>query len=592
MFSDLRIGAQAALKNFTLSKWVSLVFLVTLLWGPPSSNAQSNPQAGGTETTSQITKVDALFASYDKPGSPGCALGVIKDGKLIYTRGYGMANLEHNIPNGAQIVYDIGSDSKQFTAASILLLAAQGKLSLDDDVRKYIPELPAYQKQITIRQLLHHTSGLRDYASLFVLAGMNTDDISTDADALRMIMRQRALNFMPGEEWLYSNSGYFLLSLIVKRTSGKTLAEFAKEQIFAPLGMKSTIYLDNHKRIVPRRATGYTATAQDNAGGNASGEFQIEMSNFEQTGDGAAQSSIEDLLRWDQNFYEPKIGGQALLDQMQTVGTLNNGQKLDYALGLYVDQYKGLRRVWHSGSWAGYRANLTRFPDQKFAVICLCNFDDVPTTQLALRIADLYLADQFKATTAPPPPTTTNPAPVIVAEVELKNKGGLYYNPRNGQLRRLTLRDGKLRIDSFTANSFELVPLSPDRFRHPASGNEIAFVASPDGKLQLRLTTRQGRTEIFEPVASAAPNEAELAEYAGSYFSEELDTTYHMRIENGGLQFVIKDGRGRPMQPTFRDGFIGDGVQFEFKRDAQEKIIGFTLGAGRIRNLSFARRNK
>src|SRR5262245_37868897 len=240
MFSDLRIGAQAALKNFTLSKWVSLVFLATLLCGPPSSNAQSNPQAGGTETTSQITKVDALFASYDKPGSPGCALGVIKDGKLIYTRGYGIANLEHNIPNGSQIVYDIGSDSKQFTAASALLLAAQGKLSLEDDVRKYIPELPTYQKPITIRHLLHHTSGLRDYAALFGLAGINTDDVSTEDDALKMIVRQKALNFTPGDEWLYSNSGYFLLSIIVKRACGKTLAEFAKEQIFDPLGMKST----------------------------------------------------------------------------------------------------------------------------------------------------------------------------------------------------------------------------------------------------------------------------------------------------------------------------------------------------------------
>jgi CubicO group peptidase (beta-lactamase class C family) len=557
-----------------------------LLWLPVGASVQSNTQVG--DAASLTAKVDAIFANYDKPNSPGCAVGVIKDGKVIYTRGYGMANLEHNIPNGPQIVYDIGSDSKQFTAASILLLAAQGKLSLADDVRKYIPELPAYKKPITLRHLLHHTSGLRDYAALFGLAGMNTDEVSTDDDALQMIVRQKALNFTPGDEWLYSNSGYFLLSIIVKRASGKTLAEFAKEQIFDPLGMKSTIYLDNHKRIVPRRATGYTAAERASAGES----FQIEMSNFEQTGDGAAQTSLEDLLQWDQNFYQPKVGGQALLEQLQTVGTLDNGQKLDYALGLYVDEYKGLRRVWHSGGWAGYRANLTRFPDQKLSVVCLCNLDSINTTQLALRVADLYLADQFKVVAAKSPAAATNSAPITLAEGQIRNKVGLYYNSANGQLRRVTLRDGRLRIDSFTPNSFELVPLSSDRFRHPASGNEIAFAMSPDGKLQLRLTTRQGRTEIYEPVTAATPKEAELVEYVGSYFSQELDTIYHLRVEKEGLQFFMKDGRGHPMQPTFHDAFITDGVQFEFKRDTKGKIIGFVLGAGRVRNVSFARQNK
>jgi len=587
MFQVLSWRAQAAYRKSSWSSGTALTLFVLLVWMPVSGIAQANPQSTGVDAAQLAPRVDALFANYNKPDSPGCALGVIKDGKLVYARGYGMANLEHNIPNGPQIVYDIGSDSKQFTAASILLLAAQGKLSLDDDVRRYIPELPAYQKPIIIRHLLHHTSGLRDYAALFGLAGMNTEDVSTDDDALRMIVRQKSLNFTPGDEWLYSNSGYFLLSLIVKRASGKTLAEFAKEQLFDLLGMKSTLYLNNHKRIVPQRATGYSAPEDARAGGN----FQIEMSNYEQTGDGAIQSSLEDLLRWDQNFYQPKVGGQALLDQLQSVGELNNGQKLDYALGLYVDEYKGQRRVWHSGAWAGYRANLTRFPDQKFSVVCLCNLDSINATQLALRVADLYLADQFKAATAKPGAATTSPTPLALAEEQVKNKIGLYYNSATGGLRRVTLRDGKLRMDPFTPNSFELIPLSSDRFRHPVSGNEITFATRVDGKLQLRLT-RQGQTEIFEPVVAITPSEVRLAEYVGSYFSEELETIYHLRIENGGLQFVIKNGPGRPLQPTFRDGFIGDGVQFEFMRDAQGKVVGFTLGGGRIRNLIFTRQSK
>src|SRR5215475_2588927 len=238
----------------------ALAVFALLLFLPVFSLSQS--------ASGEAAKVDVVFANYDKPDSPGCALGVIKDGKLIYSRGYGMANLEHNIANSPKLVYDIGSTSKQFTAASILLLAAQGKLSLDDDVRKYIPELPVYQEPITIRQMLHHTSGLRDYMPLVTLAGVNLNDTMTEDDTLRLIVRQKGLDVTPGAEWYYSNTGYFLLSIIVKRVSGKSLAEFAKEQIFDPLGMKSTIYLDNHKRIVPRRATGYGVTQ---------GGFQIEM---------------------------------------------------------------------------------------------------------------------------------------------------------------------------------------------------------------------------------------------------------------------------------------------------------------------------
>ncbi len=590
MFQDLRDSLRILLKPaaFTLSERILFAFVLTVfLRAPAGVAAQSNAQAVSAGAASITAKVDALFASYDKPGSPGCALGVIKDGKLIYTRGYGMANLEHNIPNGPQIVYDIASMSKQFTAASILLLAAQGKLSLDDDVRKYIPELPVYQKPITIRHMLHHTSGLRDYVPLFTLAGVNFENTSTDDDALKMIVRQKGLDATPGAEWRYSNTGYFLLSIIVKRVSGKSLAEFAKEQIFGPLGMKSTIYLDDHKRIVPRRATGYAATRSG---------FQIERSSFEQTGDGAVQTSIEDLWRWDQNFYEPKIGGESLIEQMQTVGTLNNGQKLDYAFGLFVDEHKGLRRVWHEGAWLGYHVNLTRFPEQKFSVACLCNVENANSTQLALRVADLYLADQFKAGGALAAVDLTNPAPVTLTESELKPKVGLYRSPTSGELRRITLRDGKLRIDFFGPNSFELVPLSAERFRVSQGGNLVTFEQRPDGKFQLLLTRRgryDRRAEIFEPIAAAAPKEGELAEYTGSYYSEEMDTVYHLQVENDGLLFFRKNGQKGPLQPTFRDGFATtDNMQFEFKRDAQGKITGFSLGWARLRNLNFTRQNK
>src|SRR5262247_3685957 len=422
----------------------------------------ASAQDGGKDANNLNARVDAVFAQYEKADSPGCALGVIKDGKLLYARGYGMANLEHNIPNGPKLVYDTGSISKQFAAASIQLLVQQGKVSLDDDVRKHVPELPAYQKPITIRHLLHHTSGLRDYSGLFLLAGVNFDDTATEKDALDIILRQKALNFTPGDEWLYSNSGYFLLSIIIKRASGKSFAEFAKENIFDPLGMKHTLILDNHKKIVPMRATGYSP--------NPRGGFQIEMSNFEQTGDGAVQTSIEDLLLWDQNFYEPKVGGKAFLEQMQAVGSLNNGDKLDYASGLMIGEYKGLRRVSHGGGWAGYRSELARFPDQKFSVACLCNLSVTNPSMLAMRVADVYLSEEIKALElkkAKEIEAKTGgglTGTVVIAEEKLKDKAGIYRSLTNGELRRITLREGNLWIDDLTMLAASLKPVSETQF--------------------------------------------------------------------------------------------------------------------------------
>jgi len=441
-------------------------------------------------------KVDAIFASYDKPDSPGCALGVIKDGKLTYSRGYGKANLEHDIANGSKLVYDIGSTSKQFTAASILLLAQAGKLSLEDDVRKFIPELPVYQKPVLIRHLLHHTSGLRDYLVLFSLSGINFDDTTTEADALKAIVKQKALNFTPGDEWLYSNSGYFLLSIVIKRASGKSFAEYAKENIFDPLGMKHTLILDNHKRIVPMRVTGY--------GPARSGGFQTEMSNFEQTGDGAVMTSVEDLLLWDQNFYEPKVGGKAFLDQMHAVGSFNDGKKHDYASGLFIEEYKGLRKVSHGGAWAGFRSELVRFPDQKFSVACLCNLGTANPSAMALQVADIYLADHFKATESKP--SSLRPTP----------------------------------------------PKLPD---------------------PITLTAEQ------------------LAEYTGSYYSEELDTTYKLAVENGRLFAIDRNDTKRPLTPRTRELFsLIQGAQYEFTRDAAGKVTGFGVNAGRIRGVRFAKK--
>jgi CubicO group peptidase (beta-lactamase class C family) len=385
--------------------------------------------------------VDEVFVDLTKAGSPGCALGVYGDGKIAYSKGYGLANLEENVAITPQSVFDIGSTSKQFTAASILLLEKQGKLSIHDDIRKYIPELPDYGQKITILNLLNHTSGLRDYLTLMNLAGINTDGVTTDEDALQMIFRQKALNFAPGSDWLYSNTGYFLLSVIVKRMSGKTLREFAAENIFAPLEMTHTQYRDDHTSLIANRAMAYDA--KEKGGG-----YSLNVSYFEQTGDGAVHTSVEDLLKWDENFYSGQIGGKDFLTEIQEVGKLNNGKSLLYAKGLHIEDYRGLRTVSHGGSWGGYRAELLRFPEQHFSVACLCNLGSANPTGRAHRVADIYLANQMKPREEKKMERRDDARQKTViqlSEEQLHEYAGDYSSDELSVVYRLDVADGKLR---------------------------------------------------------------------------------------------------------------------------------------------------
>ncbi|MCZ6507034.1 MAG: serine hydrolase, partial [Acidobacteria bacterium] len=271
-------------------------------------------------------RVDALFADYDNTRSPGCSLGIVRGGELTLARGYGMANLEHGVPLTARSIFRIGSTSKQFTAASIVLLAQEGKLRLDEDLRDHLPEMPGFDPPVTLRQLLHHTSVYRDYLTLMSIAGRRGDDFYTDADVLGMLSRQRELNFPPGNEYLYSNSGYWLLSQVVLRASDRSLREYAEARIFSPLAMNDTHFHDDHAEIVPNRASGYRPTE--------GGAFRISMTTLPMVGDGGVFTSVEDLTRWDRNFYTPVVGGSAFVEQMLERGVLNDGTVLDYALGL------------------------------------------------------------------------------------------------------------------------------------------------------------------------------------------------------------------------------------------------------------------
>ncbi|MFC2164984.1 serine hydrolase domain-containing protein [Acidobacteriota bacterium] len=404
-------------------------------------------------------KVDKLFAEWDSTVTPGGTLGIIKDGKFIYKRGYGMANLEHNIPITTTSVFRIGSFSKQFAAACIAILSMDGKISLDDNIRKYVPEIPEYEKPITIRHLIHHTSGLRDYTYLLLFAGQRPDgDCPTIQETIDAIARQKALNFLPGEEFSYSNSGYFLLSIIVERATGKSLNEFAQERIFKPLGMTNTHFHDDHTMIVKQRADGYSPTENG---------FRINMSNWNHVGDGSVFTSIEDLLHWDQAFYNNKLGKE-FLELVHTRGVLNSGEQLDYAFGLRVSEYRGLKTVSHGGAWVGFRTMILRFPEQQFSVIILSNLGTFNPSELSYKVADIYLDELFteepKKKKEEEAEQDETPITIAIPPEKLREYTGQYFSEELMTTFKLAIEEGALLFKQKNAWEDPLKATAPDNF--------------------------------------------------------------------------------------------------------------------------------
>jgi CubicO group peptidase (beta-lactamase class C family) len=534
-------------------------------------------------------QVDKLFSQWDKKDSPGCALAIIKDGKIIYKRGYGMADLERDVPITSKSVFDIASTSKQFVAMSIALLAEEGKLSLDDDIRKHIPEMPDYGNKITLRHLLHHTSGIRDYCELMYLAAMPFENDYPEAQIIELIARQKALNFIPGDKHLYSNSGYFLLGEIVKRVSGKSLNEFTKEKIFEPLDMKITHFYDDFTRVVKNRAIGYFPKKE--------GGYGIAVYLFDLVGDGGLLTSVEDLFLWDQNFYHNKLGkqGQKLIEQLLTPGTLNDGKKLDYAFALGIGEYKGLKMVSHGGSWAGYRSQLLRFPGQQFSVICLSNLAAFNPTAMAKKVADIYLADHFKEASKDKP-ASAKPKIVKLSKSELKDKTGAYRNPQNGDIWHIIYKKKKLKVKSSSGFVFQIVPLSPEEFQSADAPVDIGLTfLKPDKsgekgiKVEVKVEDRE--PVVYESITLAAPSLDQLQEYTGNYYSEELDVTYKLFVKEDKLFFQSRYAtEGSQLESTLKDEFRVPGVNVKFNRDSQGKILGFTVNTGRVQNIGFEKK--
>jgi CubicO group peptidase (beta-lactamase class C family) len=453
----------------------TLLIAALVCWSQPVIPAQHT-------ATAPAAAVDDVFSKWTT-STPGCAVGVAVGGKPALLKAYGMADLERDVPNTPDTIFESGSVAKQFTAMAVQLLAGDGKLSLDDRVRKYIPELPDYGKPLTIRHMLSHTSGLRDWGSVESIAGWpRTTREYTHAHVLEIASRQRSLNFDPGTKWSYSNTGFNLAAVIVSRVSGLSFGEFSKRRIFDPLGMTHTSWRDDHTRIVKKRAMAYS---------EANGVYSIEMPFENVHGNGGLLTTVGDLLIWNENFVSPKVGGAALIAEMTTVGRFNDGQPLDYGLGLYVNDYRGVRNVYHSGSTAGYRAHLNRFPESRTSVAVLCNGSNGDATRSANRVSDLFLGERLKpippARPAAPQDATIVPLPTAS---QLESLAGSYWSDEAETTLNATVDHGALVLRRRPDTVIKLTPLGPDKFR--GSIGTVTFMRNAAGAVDA-LSVNQER---------------------------------------------------------------------------------------------------
>ncbi|MGC4251861.1 MAG: serine hydrolase domain-containing protein [Sphingobium sp.] len=503
-----------------------------------------------------VERLDAIFARWTQKDTPGCAVAVSRAGQPVAMRAYGMADLEQGVPATVESIYEAGSDSKQFTAAALLILARDGKLSLDDDVRKYLPELPDYGETITLRDMLHHVSGLRDWGSVAAIEGWPRNSRTADnQDVLDLVARQAELNFAPRTHYLYSNSNYNLAAIVVARVTGQSLADFTRERIFAPLGMSSTSWRDDHHRIVPGRTGAYEASPQG---------YLNEQVIEDAYGNGGLLTTVGDLVKW-QAALDDDFFGKGFAAEMQQPVLLKDGTPIAYGLALVSGDHKGVLEVSHSGSTGGYRAWMARYPAQKIAVSLLCNAGDADTPVLGRAVADIYL--------------TTRPEKAYTPRGPLPQ--GVWADRRTGFPYRIAA-DGK---GGLTVNDRALIPVGKDRWQ--LRDDVFAFT----GDMLVR-ETREGERQISD---RAAPPENDLTGYAGRFCSVDNASCITVRADGGRLSFSGPRWHGQTLSPAYRDVFTGSAepvapeLVLKFQRDAAGRLDALRVGESRADNLLFKR---
>lgn len=532
----------------------------------------ATPLAAQSAEPALLARVDSVFASWSSTASPGCAVGVDRAGAPLLRRAYGMANLEAGTPWTLGTLSESGSVAKQFTATAIVLLARDGVLSLDDDITRWIPEARGFGKKITIRHLLTHTSGIPDRYTLHGVQGRPAGETDhTNAEVLDVVGHLRELNFDPGEDYLYSNTGYIIAATIVERASGKSLEAFTDARIFQPLGMTSTRWREDHRVVVPGRAAAYSGTLVRG--------FRNDHPFTRVIGSGGLLTTVDDFLKWQDALLAGREPWGAVRDSLERVGRLNDGTELTYGLGVVAERWRGVRRVSHTGSTGGYRAALARFPEQQTAVALLCNLGSIEPGGVAQRVAAIALGGAL----APPEP---EPQAVAMDGAALAALAGAYRAPRTEEVLVLQVRSGQL-VDS-TENNAALIPVTPSQFKY--RGNRRTLTAVPGAPLRLRVEAPNARPVEYVAVPRARLDAAALAGYAGEYRSPELDAAWRLAMRGDTLQVARAWQTPIPLRPLYKDGFsAGEEGLIRFLRDGRGRVTGFVLWAGRVRHLRFER---
>lgn len=530
------------------------------------------------------TKIDRLFEDVNKPDSPGVSVAVIRDGQIVFSKGYGSANLEYAAPITPDTVFHVASVSKQFTAMALVLLEQDGKLKLDDDVHKHLPDLPDYGKTVTVRQLLQHTSGIRDQWQTLALAGWRLDDIITQNQILQMLFRQKQLNFTPGSEHLYSNGGYTLAAEVVRRVSGKSLRAFCEERIFKPLGMSRTHFHDDLKMIIKNRAVSYRPSGTG---------FENSPLNYENVGATSLFTTAEDLARWLDNFRDPKVAGRAGVERLQEQAVLADGKKISYALGVSVDEQRGLKRVSHGGGDAGFRSMVAWYPELNLGVVLVSNLGNLNVGQKAQQVAEAFAERQMK----PVPAASTMAAKTVervpVDPQRLAEYVGVYRAPQFGFIE-VEFKEGKLLASPPGSPRQELVPIAGEAFFVQAMNVEVRLGTEGDKKWisirPLQQPQLETRGERISKELGESPRD--FADYSGLYWSDELETQYRAVVEDGKLKLRHVRHGDIDLRPIGGDFFRGAWFMSEvrFTRDADGRITGLVAGGGRLRGIQFTRR--
>ena len=514
-------------------------------------------------------QVDSLLDRWDRLDTPGAAVAVMHNGHVVHKRGYGQASLEHRIPITPKTVFDVASVSKQFTALAIALLADANKISLDDDIRKHLPAMPDLGETITIRHLIHHTSGLRDWPGMLAMAGRSMEDVIAFEEILAMARHQTELNFAPGEQYSYSNTGYALLALIVERVAGMSFREYTDRHIFRPLGMLHTWFQDEHEEQVMNRAYGYKF---------ADGAYRRVGNGLMGLGSSSLHTTLDDLILWAQNFTSRQVGSDALHALMEQPGTLNGGGTTAYAFGQLVSSYRGMRTISHSGSWAGFRSMLLRIPDHGFSVILISNTVDISAPELAYRIADAYLSDHMDPTARPPHAiTASEPDPGAYAGT---------YDVNAALVIRLSRTDSLLQAQLPAAPPVVLQPVGADSFHVSAWNTTVSFKRNADDEVTHMVGLGQSIARELPPAG------INLQPYTGGYYSMELKVSYSLMVRGSSLVAVGPRGDELTLTPAKDDVFVTDRWYMpviRFVRDAGDRLTHFEASNGRSLRVEFRR---